>query len=373
MEEKKDIATQISEICQFANLATQEDRYQTAYPQYTHAFEALLRPLVSNRDATNQEHIRELVNVVYMVYDDMLDTPEQMTLQTEKLIQYINSLVTQLQQDPNYLRHWSLQDTIDALLQTDRLESGPEISTQPIEDLIESNMKELDAILAMDYQKSELLTENDVDDQDPDEPFDQAELEQAMSKLFQDLDTHAAKSHALHETTDSETASLSTHVPKYSFDDGDSLSTKSDDFEVSSEFSDTSSQATEEETAYNLEFSKQFHLLITKFQDQPIAKPLQGQDRIDLETTTDHITRNILDLYKTCFKQGVTEENLSQFEQGAQSIINNWSYWSEQDLSATSAPLIAQSFAKLTMNLLKLTEDTRRDLPSASSPRSFKD
>ena len=346
MEEKKDISTQISEICQFANRATQEDRYQTAYPQYIAAFEALLRPLVSNRDATNQEHIRELVKVVFMVYDDMLDAPEQITLQTDKLIQYINTLVSQLQQDPNYLRHWSLQDTIDALLQTDRLESDPEISTQPIDDLIESSINELDAILAMDYQKSELLTENDVDDEDPDEPLDQAELERAMSKLFQDLDTHAAKSHPLYEKTDSE---------------------------VSSEFSDTPSHATEEEIAYNLEFSKQFHLLITKFQDQPITKPLQGQDRIDLETTTDHITRNILDLYKTCFKQGVTEENLSQFEQGAQSIINNWSYWSEQDLSATSAPLIAQSFAKLTMNLLKLTEDTRRNLPSVSSPRSFKD
>ena len=304
MTAEKDTSTQIHDISTYADLAMREDDMASAaYQQYAHAFETLLHTKIPAIDDKKREQIHEIIKVIFLVYS------EQGSIQTERLTQYIENLLANIQANATYLQHWSMLSVIDALLPTDGLDTDSQTSSESLDELIESSTQALDEILEIDQQKAEILSADDYEDNDL--------LDQEMTKL---ADLSFQKMYAKKSTSD--------HKLK--------------------------------ESAFLIEFSKKFHNILTQFQEK---SNLHGiKDEATLKTATSLVTENILELYKTCFQNGVNEGSLTEFEQASQSIISNWAYWNDADLSETNQHIASQAFTKLMVAMQKLVSDTRQNL-----------
>ncbi len=395
MEEKNDIPTQIRDICTYANLAVREGltTESTGYQQYVRAFGALLRNHISRIDADKQSAIQEIISVIFIIYDDMLDSPEQESDQSRKLAEYIATLLTNIKRDAAYLQHWSMQSCIDALLQTKELDLEPNVaSSDSLEEFVEHSMKELDDLLLLEQQKLSILREDNLINDDDDDQLSQ-EMEKILNLSFEDM--HAAIPGKNQSDLDTDLDSLGTQEEELSSaeSDGDrspflrtnfdsdtaSYTTKASDLsedELSlSEHSSHSSERPFVDSEPNdiVLFSDKFHKLIAQFHGQHIDPKIEQQDRVILEKTIDRVACFLIDAYQQCFKQGITEESLGAFDQISKSVINNWSQWNEKPVSKPNSSSIDPAFSKLNFNLLRLANEMRQNLQDEPGQRPFKD
>lgn len=394
MEEKNDISTQIRDICTYANLAVREGLTEgTGYQQYVRAFGALLRSHISRIDADKQSAIQEIISVIFIIYDDMLDSPEQESDQSRKLAEYIETLLTNIKRDAAYLQHWSMQSCIDALLQTKELDLEPNIaSSESLEDFVEHSMKELDDLLLLEQQKLSILREDNLINDDDDDQLSQ-EMEKILNLSFEDM--HAEIPRTNQSDLDTDLDSLGTQEEELSSaqSDGDrspflrtnfdsdtaSYTTKAGDLsedELSlSEHSSNSSERPPGDSEPNdlVLFTDKFHKLIAQFHGQNIDPKIEQQDRVILEKTIDRVACFLIDAYQQCFKQDITEESLSAFDQISKSVINNWSQWNEKPVSKPSTTSVDPAFSKLNFSLLRLANEMRQNLQDEPGQRPFKD
>ena len=97
------------------------------------------------------------------------------------------------------------------------------------------------------------------------------------------------------------------------------------------------------------------------------------QDRVILEKTIDRVTVYLVDAYQQCFKQSITEESLSEFDQLSKSFISNWSQWNEKPVSKPNASSVEPAFSKSHLNLLRLADEIRQNVQNEPKQKSFKD
>jgi hypothetical protein len=355
MEEKNDPSQKIQTICQHANRAVREELSSDAYRQYAKAFESLLKEYVSKKD----KEIHELVSTVFMVYDDMLDEAEQEPEQTKKLYHYIQTLLDKIKKDHKYLAQWTVQSIIDALFQSQHLKHELEKSDKALEEEIEASVLELEEILNMDRQKSDLLTADDLDSTE-DDNID-LEMEKALHLTLEDRQAPSAQ-HS------NQADKILKFVEQYSTQHNN----KALDSETSSL---DSSRSTEVETYSsdfedaNLDFANNMTLLIADFQKQANSGRLNAKDRLDIEATTTAMTKKVLELQNRYFSQDFTEDNLLQFQQAMEKTIIDWSYSSAKDLSSQASPILGQAFAKLIMNLGKVIDETKAELTATTKSK----
>lgn len=421
MEEKSDI-TKIHEICEYANLAArEEDPDNAAYHQYLRAFESLLRSHIARIDDKNTAAIKEMISVIFIVYDDMLDSPDQASSQGEKLAGYIESLLANIKKDAFYLQNWSMQSCIDTLLQTKELDTDPMLdSSGSLEEFVESSLQELDELLLVEQQKISMQHADDLINDDDDD-----QLSKEMEKILhlssadrypelpsttQNKDKSARASTANEDATfkpleitipedlahsddndtlsegmdksqnftpikiptpsrserDSETSSHTTHADDVSSENTSRPSSSSDFKDLSA----TPPQPSPDDGLLQ-PFTETFNTLISQFHGNTLAKNMTIQDSAAFEKTTDQIVKTLLDAYKHCFQQGLNIENVADFDKVFQSITSHWSYWSDKDLSKPNAAVMDQAVSKLNMSLLKLTHDMRQHL-TEESRQAFK-
>jgi hypothetical protein len=414
MEEKSDI-TKIHDICTYANLAArEEDPDNAAYHQYLRAFESLLRSHIARIDDKNTAAIKEMISVIFIVYDDMLDSPDQESSQGEKLAGYIESLLANIKKDASYLQHWSMQSCIDTLLQTKELDTDPmPASSVSLEEFVESSLQELDELLLVEQQKINIQHADELINDDDDDQLSKemekilhlssADMYPELPRTTQNKDNSARAStdattlkpleitipedlapnddndtlseemdtnqHFIplkmptpsHSERDSETGSHTTHADEVSSENTSRPSSFSD-------FKDLSPTPPQPSTddALLQPFTEKFHTLIGQFHGKTFAKNMKIQDSAAFEKTTDQIVKTLMDAYKHCFQQGLNIENVADFDKVFQSITSHWSYWSDKDLSKPNAAVMEQAVSKLNMCLLKLTHDMRQHLTEAS-------
>ena len=268
----------------------------------------------------------------------MLDKPDQDQVYTERLKNYIESFIQHVQNHPGYLQQWTMQSILDALFNAQSETLG-----ESVDEFIENSIAEIEAQLVMEEQKFALLTEEDSDDPNDDDHANE-EMENVFKYPFADM--------RIEKKTD---------TPDNTRVDTESLRRSSSNASVSSE------QSTNTAASF-IELSEKFHNTMSQFQNQTLPKGIDKHGKKILETNIDQITRNMFDLYENCFQNGITQESINTFEKAFQSIISNWSYWSEKELSASSSPHIAQSLAKLTMNLYKITQEMHRNCQAEITP-----
>lgn len=332
---------QITDICRYATLAVHDSElYGKFYKKYTHLFEDLLNTITPADNPELRQSIHEIVTAIYSVHEMMLDDPEQDQIQTEKLQNYIEYLIARVQADSNYIKNWTMQSILDELFTIKRLKKSHETE----EELIENSTLELESMLEemlmLEKQKSDLLTENDIDDPEDDDNLSQEmdavlhfplEDRQAMSPVSSD-------EYKSDTTTVADDKSTNRSSPTNSFD------------------SETSEQNNLSETLF-VELAEKFHKIMANFQAQIYPDHLKNRDKKILENMNDKIARNMMDLYKHCFQKGITPEALTEFATASQSMIANSSHWKEKDMSANASPYIAQPLAKLTIGLHKLMDE----------------
>lgn len=414
MEEKTDI-TKIRDICAYANLAAREKNSDNdAYHEYLRVFESLLRSHIARIDNKTTAAIKEMISVIFIVYDDMIDSPDQESSQGEKLAGYIESLLANIKKDASYLQHWSMQSCIDALLQTKELDTDPMLaSAVTLEEFVNSSLQELDELLLVEQQKINLQHADDLINDDDDDDQLSKEMEKIMHLSSADMypelphaiqhkDNSARAFKAnddaippllkidipedLADSTDDDTLSegmdknqhftpLKMPSPSRSERDSEtgSNTTHADDARSenisqpssSSDFKDLSPTPTDD--ASLLHFTDKFHTLIGQFHGNTLAK----QNSAAFEKTTDKIAHALLDAYKHCFQQGLDMANVADFDKILHSITSHWSYWSDKDLSTPNTAVMEQAVSKLNMSLLKLTHDMRQHL-TEESRQAFK-
>lgn len=359
MEDKQNLTNRIQEICRHANLAVWRDEdMQDAYKAYLQTFEALLSEHLPRKTAVVQEFIKN----VFIVYEDMLDNRDQESTQSEKLAQFIRDTVEKLQNDRSAIQDYSMISIIDALMPTDAEDIAA--SAMSLEDEVDSSIKELEEILMAEQQKSALLTENDLGADDNDQ-IDR-EMEAVLKLSAADIYANAGSFIQSESGDIAEMSSQSTDLDEtVSFPDN--ISSSTDDLYQDST---TNPKKDAESQIFYENFAQQFHAIITQFHNFPYARFLPEQDQLDLETTVDTIVKKLLDAYKNCCKDAITEKSLLELGQSTQKVITQWSFWSARDLSDKASPLLGQAFAKLTVNLSKLIEDAQHHLPSIPTQHS---
>jgi len=348
------LSEKIQDICTYANQAQNEFHPdKPEYHKYTQAFSELLRSKTSHIDPEKQEIIDEIVSIVFIAYDDMTEGPKKLAL-------YIKNLVTQLEADPNYLRHWSIQSVIDAFVDPQDLTSSD--SYLPLEEYVSQIGNELDEEINRYNQKSaDYIPDSGLlDDEDADEDLER----------FLNEDTQALN--AQPENLSSDSVPNSPKMIRTASQDSDHTSTESASVnrDQASPFSEMSSNASadvsfssenEVSAEFLAEFSIKFDAIIKKFRAKFDIEPILGTDRETLHTTTKHVINTLIESYKICFDKTVSTETLAEFDTLTQSIINHWSYANDTDLSEMSTAIATQAFAKLELSLMRLTEETRQD------------
>lgn len=363
MQKKHELAEKIHEICTYATLAQNEvNADKPDYHHYTQAFSALLRSQATEMDAENQQTIAEIVRTVFITYDDM-------TVSQEKLALYIENLVTQIQADPNYLQHWSLQSLIDAFVHSQDLISDSDSSYSDLDEFVSNMEEELDEAIRLYDQKSSASTEDNIQDSGLlDDDDDAGILDQEMEKILS-LST-TAKQAAREEmglydkirdteptlrnpSWEADNTSLTSHETE-STSDNNSVDTPHSVSDLSQ-----LSENEEKNTLILEAFSDKFHAIIGGFQ----LTKIENKDQGAVKTATLDVLNNLQRLYNAYFnpRNGITSDALAEFDNASQAIINHWSYSTDQTLSDNSTMLITQSFTKLKINLLKLTDEIRHD------------
>jgi len=412
MEEKSE-STQIQDICQYANLAISEEDDTTAYQQYVHAFEALLRSHIARIDDKKSAAMKEIISHIFIVYEDMLDAPDQAPIQSDKLAKYIETLITHIKEDATYLQRWKLLSCIDALSDAKSVPVTPfSTSGEDLEAFVENSLDELNALLEVEQQKIDMRHENDLINDDDDDQLSkelEAILQLSAEDIYADL-PHTLQKYQEHQPaavpplkiddldqsdhnstlgedkelrhftpikkrasspnpSNSETDSQTTHEDSISTD-SDSRSSSAVEFEHSTPTPHKTPKMSHDPLL--LPFTEQLHNVIGQFHNGSLAKNMKLPDHSAFEFTTDQIVRTLLDAYKHCFQTGLNTDNVSDFDKVIQSITSHWSYWAEEDLSKASTALMAQAVSKLHANLLDLTNDMRKNAPDEAQRSALK-
>ena len=397
MDEKSESSTQIQTICTYANDAVRQGLMESnAHQQYVRAFEALVKRHISPRIYdNNQSAIQEMISVIFIIYDEMLDSPEKESDQSRKLSEYIETLLTHIENDTTYLQKWSMQSCFDALLQTKQLDLEPNtLSSESLEEFVDRNVKELDDLMLLEQQKLSILRDDNLFNDDDDDQLSQ-EMEKILNISFKDMYAEIPRTNQTEFDTDIDSLSTQAEELISTQSDGDrspflrthfhsdteSRTTKADEFSesedelsLSSHSSDSSKRPTVDSAPTDIEsFSVKFYELIAQFHGQSIDQKMEKQERVVLEKTIDRVASYLIDAYQQFFKEGLTEDSLLAFNQISESVINNWTRWNEKPVSKSNISSVAPAFNKLNLNLLRLTDEMKQNLQDAPKKQSFKD
>lgn len=320
---------QIADICKNASLGVRDTEvYGKFYQKYKDSFETLLKEITHNKPEL-QSFIHEIVNAVYSVHELVLDEPQQEESQIEKLQNYIEKLVKNVQNDPNYLRHWTMQSIVDDLFSDSALQRDQE-STDDFIARSNQELENLEEQLELEKQKIQLTTEIDLDDDDK------------MDKELENI---------LHLSSVDMEAGSTTHFKH-----------------IGDDISDTTTRASSSSTESNLSdsmfvyFAEKFHKIMADFQAQTYPSHLKSHDRVTLENYNDKIAENVMSLYTHSYQKGITDKTINEFEQSTQAMITHSSW--KKNVSPNAAPYLAQPLAKLTLGLHNLLTDMRKSLDS---------
>jgi hypothetical protein len=373
-----DIAGQIKNICSYAKQAQQEVNMDKPYYQkYVQTFTKLLINQIPEMDTEKKDIIAYIVDLVYTAYDDMSND-------TEKLAAYIETLVIHLQDNPNYLQHWSVQSIIDSLVDPELLKTPPTAIDQSIEEYVQGLEAEMDEAVRLEHEQTTAMLErirtvNDLlDQEDEDRPVPESfesmhaavgptqwdesieHYQHLLASLFKHISIDEDKEQQSNLSDHS--LDLSDHISEW---DGTSLTTSPDDRSEKSDGSILSLPA-EDSSPEAEEFAENLDKIIQEFLANLFSKKIKAKNIVPVEKAAYHVIHNLVSLYAACFQEKFSPETLQNFEKGADPIIKGWAYNLGTKLPKEIETKAAQAFTKIQINLRKSIQSAKQDLDNKS-------